>query len=180
MSDGVKVTNLSAFDAQVEAWFAAVEKAAAEAAVGLAKRVFDKVLIESPQYSGDFAANWQVSVDAPSSRFTVGVLKPKLHGYADSTGIHGLEPFKRGDPEAITYAKSHAVWPTIKLGQTIYLSNSANHDEDYAWKIEDGTIKFRPVTQGADHVGARSLNFVAHRYPVINKSALAILRRVGV
>ena len=57
MSDGVKVTNLSAFDAQVEAWFAAVEKAAAEAAVGLAKRVFDKVLIESPQYSGDFAAN---------------------------------------------------------------------------------------------------------------------------
>ena len=180
MSDGVKVTNLSAFDAQVKAWFAAVEKAAAEAAVGLAKRVFDKVLIESPQYSGDFTANWQVSVDAPSTKFTIGVLRPKLHGYADSVGIRGIEPFKRGDPEAIAYAQSHAIWPSIKLGQTIYLSNSANHDEDYAWKIEDGKIKFRMVNQGADHVGKRSLDFVAHRYPVINKSALAILRRVGV
>ena len=179
MSDGVKVTNLSAFDAQVEAWFAAVEKAAAEAAVGLAKRVFDKVLIESPQYSGDFTANWQVSVDAPSTKFTIGVLRPKLNGYADSVGIRGIEPFKRGDPEAIAYAQSHAVWPTIKLGQTIYLSNSANHDEDYAWKIEDGKIKFRMVNQGAAAVGRRSIEYVGHRYPVIGQSQFSILRRVG-
>ena len=36
MSDGVKVNNLPAFDAKVMAWFAAVEKATAEVAVGLA------------------------------------------------------------------------------------------------------------------------------------------------
>lgn len=176
----VEVKGLGAFDAAVKSWFAAVEEAAAEAAVGLAKEVFDKVLDESPQSSADFVANWRVSLNAPDPTFTIGVIKPSVKPYADDVGIHADDLFGKGSPEGIAYAKSHATWPKMKLGEKIFISNSASHDEDYAMKIENGTIKFRPVNAGAAHVAERSLNFVAHRYPVINKSSLAILRRVGV
>ena len=176
----VAVKNLAGFDSVVQAWFAAVEEAAADAAVGIAKRVFDKVLIESPQYSGDFAANWKVSVNAPDTTFTIGVIRPRVAKYADGDGIKNTKPFGRGDPEAIAYAKAHADWSKIKLGDVIYISNSASHEEDYAFKIEKGEIKFRPVNQGAGAVARRSLEFVAHRYPQIDRGQLAVLRRIGV
>lgn len=177
----VALKGIGKFDAAVKAWFASVETASAAVAVGLARRVFDKVLIESPQYSGDFAANWKVTIDAPApaSAFNADAVAKKRHGYPDATGIHEFTPFKRGDPEAIAYAKAHATWASIKLGQSIFISNSAEHDELYAWQIEHGIINFRPVNVGAGAVGRRSVAFVGHRFPVIGKSQFEILRRVG-
>lgn len=175
----VALKGIGKFDAAVKAWFASVETASAAVAVGLARRVFDKVLIESPQYSGDFAANWKVTIDAPASDFNADAVDKKRRGYPDATGINEFTPFKRGDPEAIAYAKAHAAWTPIKLGQSIFISNSAEHDEKYAWQIEHGIIKFRPVNAGAGAVGRRSVAFVGHRFPVIGKSQFEILRRVG-
>lgn len=172
------IQNLAEFENSVQSWFKAVRGAAEEAAVGLAKRVFDKVLIESPQSSGDFTANWKVSVGAPDTTFTIGVIKQRL-SHADHEGIKWELLYKRGDPEAIAYAKSHANWQPIRLGQTIYISNSAEHDESYAMKIENGSINFRPANKGAEAVGRRSVAFVAGRYGVISKESLAVLTRVG-
>lgn len=174
----VVIQNLDKFEADVQSWFKAVRGAAEEAAVGLAKRVFDKVLIESPQSSGDFTANWKVSVGVPDTTFTIGVLKQR-QSHPDHEGIRWDLLYKRGDPEAIAYAKSHAHWQPIKLGQTIYISNSAEHDENYAMKIENGQINFRPVNSGAGAVGRRSIAHVASRHKVISREALAVLRRVG-
>ena len=173
---------LDKFDAAVGAWFGAVEKASQEAAAGLAKRIFDKVLIESPQATADFVANWKVSVNAPApaSDFTAGVIPGKFKSYPDSVGIYSTELFKRGDPEGINYAKRHVVWSPIKLGDIIFISNSAIHDEAYAWLIEEGEVNFRQVNAGADYVGYRSVQFVANRYPNIGSAQLAVLRRVGV
>lgn len=176
MSVELKVTNLPAFNAQVTSWFDSVAKATEEAAVGLAKEVFETVLEESPQFSGDFTANWKVSVDAPApvSSFIPGaVTKVEVGAY----GMASITAFKRGDPEAIEFAKTHAAWQTIKLGQRIFISNSAHHDEDYAWKIEDGSIKFRPVNAGAGAVAKRSVAMVIAKYKTIGASELASLRR---
>ena len=170
MSDGVKVTNLSAFDAQVEAWFAAVEKAAAEAAVGLAREAFEQIIENGPQNSGDFVAQTKVSVGAPAP---VSDFKPfQLHNKAS-------DPFQMGDSPAMEYAKSHAVWPTIKLGQTVFISSSAKHDEFYAWKIEKGQIKLRPENAGAVAIYARAARHVGHRYNFIGGSQMDWLRKVG-
>ena len=170
MSDGVKVTNLSAFDAQVEAWFAAVEKAAAEAAVGLAREAFEQIIENGPQNSGDFVAQTKVSVVAPTP---VSDFEPfQLHNKAG-------DPFKMGDSPAMDYAKSHAVWPTIKLGQTVFISSSAKHDEFYAWKIEKGQIKLRPENAGAVAIYARAARHVGHRYNFIGGSQMDWLRKVG-
>ena len=179
MSDGVEIKGLDAFDRQVKAWFGAVEKAAAQAAVGLAKQAFDNILINSPQFSGDFTANWRHSVGAPDTRFTVNAISgaARFRGHTDE---HGVEPFGRGDSVAIEYAKSHATWTTPKLGQTIYLSNSAVHDEPYAWLIEGGKINFRSVNSGADHVVRNAATRMNNRYSTLTKSKFDFLRSLGV
>ena len=179
MSDGVKVNNLPAFDAKVMAWFAAVEKATAEAAVGVAKQVFENILINSPQFSGDFVANWRPSVGAPDPRFQVDVISgaARYRGHTDEMGI---QPFGRGDTPAIHYAQSHAAWQLPKLGQAIYISNSVRHDEPYAWLIEDNKINFRPVNMGADRVARNAIERVGRRTGTIDKTKLAFLRSLGV
>ncbi len=170
MSDGVKVTNLSAFDAQVDAWFAAVEKAATEAAVGLAREAFEQIIENGPQNSGDFVAQTKVSVGAPAP---VSDFEPfQLHNKAN-------DPFQMGDSPAMEYAKSHAVWPTIKLGQTVFISSSAKHDEFYAWKIEKGQIKLRPENAGAVAIYARAARHVGHRYNFIGGVQMDWLRKMG-
>ena len=168
MSDGVKVTNLSAFDAQVEAWFAAVEKAAAEAAVGLAREAFEQIIENGPQNSGDFVANTKVAVGSPDVTFTPFVLSTPARS-----------PFQMGDSPAMEYAKSHAVWPTIKLGQTVFISSSAKHDEFYAWKIEKGQIKLRPENAGAVAIYARAARHVGNRYNFIGGVQMDWLRKIG-
>lgn len=176
---------LSAFDAAVRGWFDAVEEAAAEAAVGLANKVFDKVLIESPQYSGAFAANWKMSYGSVDTSFKFDPLNTKGEAPA---------PYERNSDAAKGYAKARkgGAVASFRLGQSIFISNStksanevsrggfsASMFTNLAWKIEEGHINFRPVNEGADHVARRSVSFVAHRYPVIGKSAFAILRGLG-
>ena len=179
MSVGLK--GVGGFNSSVTAWFRAVEKASAATAVGLAKRVFDKVLVESPQYSGDFTANWKVTVGAPApaSAFQQGVLGTRYSAHKGDDGLGSFVPYQRGDEAAIAHAQANATWNPIKLGQSIFISNSASHDEHYAWQIENGVIKFRPVNAGAGVVGRRSVAFVQHLFPHIGKSQFEILRRVG-
>lgn len=173
------LVGLEAFDAAVRGWLSSVEDAAAEAAVGLATRVFEQALKESPQHSGSYAANWRMSY---------GTLVPYMNPDPLNTKGQTPAPYERNSDPAQVYAKAHreSAEGGFKLGQSIFVHNSTvssspgQSDVNLAWEIENGNIKFRPVNQGADHVGKRSLDFVAHRYPVINKSALAILRRVGV
>ena len=168
MSDGVKVNNLPAFDAKVMAWFAAVEKATAEAAVGVAQEAFEQIIATGPQYSGDFVANTKVSVGSPDATFTPFVLH-------DTTS----DPFKMGDSPAMEYARSHANWPKLTLGQTIYISSSAKHDEFYAWKIENKEIKLRPENAGAYAIYGRAIRYVGHRYNHIGKVQMDWLRKLG-
>lgn len=179
MSDGVEIKGLDAFDRQVKAWFGAVEKAAAQEAVGLAKQAFDNILINSPQFSGDMVANWAVGVGAPVVSVKVDVI-PGAARFRGHTDEQGIEPFGRGDYPAIEYAKSHATWTTPKLGQTIYLSNSAVHDEPYAWLIEGGKINFRSVNSGADHVVRNAATRMNNRYSTLTKSKFDFLRSLGV
>ena len=171
---------LNELNAAVRGWFDAVEKAAEDAAVGLATKVFEKALAESPQYSGSYAGNWKLSYGSIDTSFEF-----------DPLGTKGSGPiYQRGSGPAQGYAHAHGMKSPggFKLGQSIFVSNSTvskssdprYSDVNLAWQIEQGYIRFRPVNEGADHVGAKSLNFVAHRFQNINKASLAILRRVGV
>ena len=179
------LAGLEAFDATVRGWFEAVEEAAEKTAIALANEVFNKALEESPQFSGSYAANWRLTYGHLDKTFEFDPLGTKQQGNA---------AYQRGSAPAMAHARGKASGQTgFKLGQSIFVSNStksanevtrgefnASMFTDLAWKIEEGKIKFRPVNEGADHVAARSLNFVAHRYPTINKASLTTLIGLGV
>lgn len=139
MSAALEFRNLDAFVNDLRGWVEQVRADAADAAAGLAYTALREVAQMSAQYSGDFAANWKLAVGSPDYSFQ-GQLFSLAHG-----------PRIMGDAQAIDYALDHARGKLagMKLGDTLYLANSAAHDEAYAWKIEDNRIKFRPGNKGA-------------------------------
>lgn len=164
----LKVTGLDQFKSATSAWLGEVRKATSEAAVGLAKRTFEKILYTSPQWSGDFVSSWKVSYGTPDYSFKEGVINLE--------GVHHI--FQRGDMPAISYALHHAKWTPKPLGTTIYITNAARHgDDNYGWKIESGTIKLRPVNAGATRVMNRAAEFIQHRYAKIDAGKLTTLRK---
>lgn len=170
-----ELKGLGDFDAKVKGWFAAVETAAGAAAVGLAKNVLDNALVNSPQFSGDYTASWRVGIGTVDTSYEVGAVQMRPDNFGD------FIPFGRGDAPAIQFAKAKAasVWPTkLPLGTSIYISNSARHDEPYAWKIENNQINFRSVNMGAYDVGRNAVKRVWRRFNTINKTQLDVLKMV--
>lgn len=171
---------LDKFDSVVDAWFDAVEAAAQQSAAGLGQVALTRILEESPQYTGDFVGGWEVGFNAPPL-----IWRPPrfIKRNAIETGVS--EPFQKGDEPAIDYALAKGE-PRLTaaaaqpLGTTIYLSNSAVHDEPYAWKIELGQIDFRPVNPNADRVVERATLFTERRFKHIGRSEFTTLRSLGV
>lgn len=153
----VAVVGANAFEASLDAWLDACEELVAHAARGIAVDAFHQMLRISPQFSGDFVANWNVSVDAPDESFTPW----------GSIG-HGRPGFVNvrvgGDPAAIGEAVTRNLGraSAFALGQSIYITNASHHDEFYAGLIEDNQIRFRPGNAGA--VIARTVADIVSAY----------------
>ena len=176
----LKVSGLSEFDNAVKGWLGAVEKAAEKVATSLALDTLTYILKESPQYSGDFVANWNTTLDAPD--YTV--IENAVGGRQYFQGR--LQPtYQKGSQRAIQHALTSAktALGTLKLGQHIYLANGAYHRAHiqrykgdklsyegpggksyYGWKLEEGLIKLRPVNEGAEHMVRRAATSIPLRY----------------
>jgi hypothetical protein len=171
---------LDSFHADVKAWVNSVEKAAQEAAAGLGQIALTYILEEGPQYSGDFVAGWEVGFNVP-----VNIWRPPQSGGAALIKKGLADPLEKGDPYAIDYALNKA-YPRFEaaakqpLGTPIFLSNSAVHDEPYAWKIERNEINFRPENPDAGRLVGRSVDYVGRRFATIGRSQLSVLRSLGV
>lgn len=172
---------MSKFTDQIAGFIAQTKRAAQEAAVGLAETALNEILYQSPQYSGQFVANWQLTPYTPS--FVAHDDPLKFYQKEANASLRGdeVEPYEKGDEEAIDFAKTHAVAGAARarkapLGTPIFLSNSSSHEEAYAWKIENGQIDFRPVNPNADRVVQRGAFFVRNRYKHIDGIKLSTLR----
>lgn len=169
---------LDRFDATVKAWFKNVESTTQAAAAGLGYVALTYILEEGPQYSGDFVAGWEVGFNVPSR-----IWRPPQSGGARRIKKGIDEPRAKGDPYSIDYALAKAA-PRLEaagkqpLGTPIFLSNSARHDEYYAWDIELGSINFRPENPDAAHLVERSVAHTSRVYGKIDKGLLAVLRSV--
>ncbi len=139
----LKINNMSQVFADIEKWEAEVKALVEEKARNLAYSALLYALDRSAQYSGDFAANWKLKVGSADTSFQTGIF-PEQQFPAKS-------PYIMGD----TPAMAHAIAANIgklsgfKLGETIFLSNSSEHHEQYAWKIENNRIKFRAGNLGS-------------------------------
>ena len=142
------VLNAAAFRAQVAAQIERVKKQAEARMVYIMKEAQIHASRISPVYSGDFASNWNVSYNTPDPGFM-------------SSGGDYLR-INESTGKAIPLTSSLGVtqgnfnMTGYKLGQPLFLSNAAKHDEPYAMKIEEGTIEFRPVNRGKDRVARKT------------------------
>lgn len=167
----LKVVNRGQFDNQCAAWLGAVRRASEVAAMNMAQKALENVVTHGPQFSGQFVASWNLSVNQPD--YSARQPASRLDG-------DNVEPYQEGDSNAISIALAANVGKLagFRLGQKIYLSNSVAHDEPYSIKIENNQINFRPVNPSGGRTMARAFDYLVHRYSSIGKTQLAEL--VGV
>lgn len=169
----VEIKNVEQVARQWDEWMAAVEQEVADVANGITVELFNKILEFSPQFSGDFVGNWKYSINKVDVSF-------ESLPFLDAQPAGRLEPFHCGSMPAIIYArqmnkgKDHG----YKLGDTFYLSTSAEHDDAYAPMIEEeGRIKFRPDTGNAAKPVERAIVAVMPQYTTITRQQAQRLKK---
>jgi hypothetical protein len=167
-------TNAPQVFEEIDSWLLAVTQELEDTARGLGAQALRTLALYSAQYSGDFAANWKVSINnEPPPPFEEGVIHSRLDPtYYGSKDTGKFTPSIMGDPAAISHTLEQAAgrMSRFKLGDTIWLSNSARHDELYAWKIENNEIKFRPGNKGEPV--RRTLEEMRTNYTTIDRATV--------
>ena len=181
------MSNFSQFEKAVQDWVIDTKGLCVGVARGISVEIFNELLSFSPQYSGDYAANWKYAVDSVDQSFTpLMFVHPgrQEHGHLERYLTEARHP---NEQQAVHWAKAANAGrdkQVVRLGQTINISNSAIHDDDlYAWKIEHDRINFRPVNIGHGVVAAHSVKEIAGKYinGITHGQALALaLKHIGV
>lgn len=137
-----KIVGMDAVQMKISRWLKRKDKDALKTARGLAAIKLATLIKHSPQYSGDFAANWNYSINTVDKSYDEDQVVQKATG----------EPYEQFDRPAINLglAKNRGKDNGLKLGDTVYISNFSTHrnggfrDEYYKW-ILDGTLPLRDV-----------------------------------
>jgi hypothetical protein len=133
----VSVSNIGRVRMDFNNWLILVKEEETQRLRTESTRALHWLTRHSPQYSGDFAANWKVAVNEVDTSFEVGAV---------SQGLSEDNLYHQGSTPAIRHATQEGL-PVIysaHLGDAVTISNSAIHDRPYAWKIESDQILFRP------------------------------------
>lgn len=146
----LRVDGAQKFLKGIDKWLEDVETLAAEAHRGLSIKLFEAVLRNSPQYSGNAVANWKYSVNSKDVSFD-DFFKELLQNKQDELGFDNVEPYSKTQPndQAEAYAIANASGRELavtKLSDVIYISNSVNYDEWLATATEANLRE-------ANHVG---------------------------
>jgi hypothetical protein len=155
-----RVEGLDRFDQAFSKFFASVERKVEKRFHQTASTALQWMAQESPQYSGDFAANWKVAINGIDVSFDYQAVSGQADFFRDGGKNEGARPFQQGDPEAIRYAlvRGEPILARAKFGDYVTISNSAARGEfSYAWLIEEGKIRFRPVNVSGGRVISRLL-----------------------
>lgn len=151
----IKIRNVKQAQRSALKWIHQAVEEAEEVARGLAVVGFKQIVEQSAQKSGNFAGNWQFSINSINYEFKDLNLLPE--------GATRDDWFIMGDSPAINYAynNNRGRENGFKLGSTIHIANSATEvDDPYAVRIESGEVHFRPGNIGAPvastvvHLGA--------------------------
>ena len=189
------MSNADKFFAAIRKWEAEQKIAVAEVARGLSAEAFNYIVKISPQYSGDFAANWKYNMGSVDSNFKSGlfqfqsggerlIYRSKKRGDTVITRHKSAKTSirRQGHPEAVNYAyiSNSGKDAGFNLTSKAYISNSAVHSEPYAWDIENGTIKFREGTGNHGHIRAETMAHLVAKFGVISQAAAKVLQHTSV
>jgi hypothetical protein len=155
----LKIEGLEAFAKGIEDWVFSCENLAEGALRGIAVEAFKYAVHGTPEWSGNLAASWRLSVGAPTSGYTETLFKTAM------LGDPSPEPFSKLRPNyaAINYAMKIAEEsvPLIRLGADVFITNTA----PYAAEVEannrrkDGRTFIRTVNLPVEMVLAAHNKF---------------------
>ncbi len=160
----IKVGNLAEISASFDNFVEGVKVDAKVRLQKIATNALSWMTVQSPQFSGDFAANWKVSINAQQP---AGFILNAVGGsdWTDPRGkAFGATSSRRaGSPEAPLFALNAGlpIIKTAKLGDRVVISNSSYHDEFYSFLIEGNSIRFRPENLGKGNVIGRYMSAFA-------------------
>lgn len=158
-----RVTNKAQFDAKIAAWIAAVKAGAERAVTRMARDAQRFATLSSPTFSGDFASNWNVSY---------GTVDTTFHTSGGDYMPIGNNLRAQAINSALSVTQGRFNMQGFKLGQKVFIANSAAHDEPYAILIERNQINFRPVNMGKDRVAGKTYDHLRHTYATIKKGMM--------
>lgn len=133
--------NAARFASGLQAWMENVEDLVEGVYRGMAVRCFKYVLQETPQWSGNAAANWNFSIGTVDVSFDpeIFVSGPTADLGAPTDRLGFIEMRRKGDQVPINYAlaRNQGQDKLVRLELPIFISNSVDHGEGpYAWALE--------------------------------------------
>ena len=173
----LKITNASEFSAGIDHWIKGVDELAVGSLRGLSVKLFEAVLENSPQFSGNAVANWRYSVnskDTSSSNFFKHIFEEdrKDQELAD---IEAFSKERRNDSARLAAIESAAgrEKDIHSLSDTIYISNSI----DYADWLSTATESDLREVNHVGHLISHSVMGVIEGHLFINTAKAEALGR---
>lgn len=137
-----KIVGMNAVQMDISRWVKKRSEDALKTARGLAALKLATLIRSSPQYTGDFAANWNYSLNVVD----------RSHDEYQVVQKSDNKPYQQFDRPAINLglAKNRGNDNGMKLGDTVYISNFSTHTDhigpdEYYKKILKGTLLLRDV-----------------------------------
>ncbi len=172
----IEVRNLAQVNDGLEAWLDACEELADNVYRGLALHAFEYILQGTPQWTGNLAATWRLTVGAPAGGYSETIFKEAELGVLASD----REPYSKQDPNvaALHYAReiARAAAREMRLGAPAFITNTA----PYAWNVEqDLDEKGQPFVR-LINLPVEMVNAAADKFSVMGQisemSALALAK----
>lgn len=165
MAAKIKIEGLDRSHKRMLDWLNKEVKGATQVFRGYAAEHLALLIRNSPQESGDFAANWNYSLNVPDTSFEEGRVPPPL----------GDKPYEQLSPQAIGIGLWHNLGKdaSIKLGDTVYFTNRATHEDQrgvkdaYYQRILNGTMNLRDANMKVNFLA--SIQEFKTKYPRILK-----------
>lgn len=178
----ISFKNANAFIKGIDSWLEETEKELDQAFRGFCVGAFHKVAMETPQWSGNAASNWKLSIGSPDTSVSTELLQANTPAAnrvtrADQGAYfgYGFGPplYSAGDPYAVQVAaaRNRGRDTLIKLGSTVYISNSSESlsGQSYIAMLEANPNNFLRAVNEPGHMVERTavemnnLNFVGER-----------------
>jgi hypothetical protein len=183
------VDNLGVINRGVDLWMKRVEEMVVAEYRVIVWKAFNRILNQTPQFSGYAVANWNIGVDAPDFTEYEYAGKVKVQARPNSAFSENiLVARQRGDRAAIQSAqrRNRPKLDLIKRSSRVYITNSARGDTDlgrtstdyYVEALQDPTYwvkKLREVNRPYE-TAQESIMYVMERE---RQGGRVALRRIG-
>lgn len=166
--DLIKLKGVEAFNLGIDKWLKEAESLAVGTLRGLAIKVFQAAIHNSPQFTGNAAANWKFSVNGVD--FTADDIFKEVFfdGLAASDYRVAFSKLNRNDvAEEFAHAEARGKeLLVLSLGDKIFISNSV----DYAGWLATATEASLREVNHVGHLISNTVGDVTEAYLTINKA----------